>query len=439
MEPIKDRSGGYARHVSASSRVFIARLAGMGVFDPSGDQVGKVRDVVITLRSGALPPRVLGLVVEVYSRRRIFCPMGRVRRLEAGAVVVSGTLNMRRFEPRPGELLVVSELLDKSVRILETDERVTVQDIAMEQERSLDWMVTRIFVKKPGKGLRRRGETVLVDWDAVEGLSLADPRQGTESLLATVASLRPADLAGVLHELSPGRRVALARGLEDEKLADVLEELPEDDRVEIIAGLEDERAADILEEMDPDDAADLLGELPTEVAESLLALVEPEEAQELRRLLVYDDYTAGGLMTTEPVILSHDATVADALARIRDRDLPPSLAAQVYVTRAPFDTPTGRYIGTAHFQRLLREPPATLVSAVIDADLEPVGPDAPLEELTRIFATYNLVAMPVVDGGNHLVGTVTVDDLIDHMLPDNWRDTVTAAEAAQAGEVRHGT
>ena len=406
----------------APTRVFVARLPGIAAFDPRGDQVGKVRDVVVTLRHGANAPRVLGLVIEVQPRRRIFCPMTRVTSIDAGAVVTTGLLNIRRFEQRSGETLVMSELLDRRVTLLETDEVVTVQDVAIMQERTRDWVVSRIFVRKPGKGLRRRGETLTVNWNAVSGLSLHDPQQGVDSLLATVENLRAADLANVMHELTPKRRQELAIALDDEKLADVLEELPEDDRIEILASLGGERAADILEEMDPDDAADLLSELPPEQAEALLSLVEPEEAEDLRRLLRYDDYTAGGMMTPEPVILPPDSTVADALARIRDADLPPALAAQVYVVRPPFETPTGRYLGVAHFQRLLREPPSTLVSAVLDDTLEPIGPQAPLTQVTRYFATYNLVALPVVDEDDHLLGAVTVDDVIDHMLPENWRD-----------------
>jgi Mg/Co/Ni transporter MgtE len=420
----------------APTRVFIARLAGVGVFDPRGDQVGKVRDVVVTLRHGSHAPRVLGLVVEVQPRRRIFCPMTRVTNIDAGAVVTTGLLNMRRFEQRPGETLVVSELLDKRVTMLESQEQVTVQDVAIQQDRTRDWTVSKIFVRRGGGGFRRRGETLLVDWSAVSGLTLPDPVQGVESLMATVEKLKAPDLANVMQELPEKRRIELAAALDDEKLADVLEELPEDDRVLILATLEEERAADVLEEMDPDDAADLLSELPLETQEALLALVEPEDAEDLRRLLSYDDYTAGGMMTPEPVILPPDSTVAEALARIRDSDLSPSLAAQVYVVRAPFETPTGKYLGVAHFQRLLREPPSTMVSAVLDDSLEPIGPEAPLQQVTRYFATYNLVALPVVDENDHLLGAVTVDDVIDHMLPENWRDADAAAEADE--EVAHG-
>ena len=419
--------------------MFIARLSGIAVFDPRGDQVGKVRDIVVTLRSGNRAPRVLGLVVEVMPRRRIFCPMTRVTNIDSGAVVTTGLLNMRRFEQRAGETLVMSELFDKRVTLLETGEQVTVQDVAIQQERTRDWIVSRIFVRKGGHtGFRRRGETVVVEWEALSGLSVADPQQGVASLLATVENLRPADLANMLQELSPKRRLELAAALDDEKLADVLEELPEDDRIEIVASLESERVADVLEEMDPDDAADLLSELPLDQQEALLALVEPDDAEELRRLLSYDDFSAGGMMTTEPVVLPPDATVAEALARIRDSDLSPSLAAQVYVVRAPFETPTGKYLGVAHFQRLLREPPSTLVSAMLDDSLEPIGPEAPLSQVTRYFATYNLVALPVVDESDHLLGAVTVDDVIDHMLPENWRDA-DAGDDDLDEEVAHGS
>lgn len=410
-------------------RIFVSHLSGIAVFDPNGDQVGRVRDLVVMLRVGRRPPRLLGLVVELSSRRRIFLPMTRVTGIESGQVITTGVVNVRRFEQRPTERLVFGELLDRRVTLVESGqpgEEVTVLDLSVQQlPARRDWEIDRVFVRKGRSGgafRRAKGETLTVEWSAVTGFSLEEQGQGAESLLATFEQLRPADLANVLHHLSPKRRAEVAAALDDDRLADVLEELPEDDQIEILGKLKEERAADVLEAMDPDDAADLLSELPEEDKERLLNLMQPSEAADVRRLMSYEEHTAGGLMTTEPIVLRPDATVADALARVRNPDLSPALAAQVYVCRPPDETPTGKYLGTVHFQRLLRDPPYTLVSAIIDDDLQPLDPDATLQLVAGFFATYDMVAAPVVDDSGSLLGAVTVDDVLDHMLPEDWRE-----------------
>ncbi|MCM2576190.1 magnesium transporter MgtE N-terminal domain-containing protein [Streptomyces meridianus] len=410
---------------SGSPRVFVSHLAGVAVFDPNGDQVGRVRDLVAMLRIGGKPPRVLGMVVEVISRHRIFLPMTRVTGVESGQVITTGVVNMRRFEQRATETLVLGELLDRRVRLVETGEEVTVLDVSITQlPARRDWEIDKVFVQRGRKGgpLRRGGEALTVEWSAVTGFSLEEKGQGAANLLATFEQLRPADLANVLHHLSAKRRLEVAAALDDDRLADVLEELPEDDQMEIFGKLKEERAADILEAMDPDDAADLLSELPEADKERLLTLMQPQDAAPLRRLLEYEESTAGGMMTTEPIVLRPDATVADALARVRIHDISPALAAQVYVCRPPDETPTGQYLGVVHFQRLLRDPPFTLVGAIVDSDLRPLPPDTPLYETTSYLATYNMVSAPVVDEGGHLLGAVTVDDVLDHLLPDDWRE-----------------
>lgn len=428
---------------ATASRVFVSHLAGTAVFDPNGDQVGRVRDLVAMLRVQRRPPRLLGLVVELSTRRRIFLPMTRVTGIESGQVITTGVLNVRRFEQRPTERLVLGEMLDRRVRLVETDEEVTVLDVAVQQlPARRDWEIDRVFVRK-GKGgtFRRKGETLTVEWSAVDGFSLEEHGQGAESLLATFEQLRPADLANVLHHLSPKRRAEVAAALDDDRLADVLEELPEDDQIEILGKLKEERAADVLEAMDPDDAADLLAELPEEDVERLLTLMQPDDAADVRRLMAYEEHTAGGLMTTEPIVLRPDATVADALARVRQQDLSPALAAQVYVCRPPDETPTGKYLGTVHFQRLLRDPPYTLVSSILDDDLQTLAPETALPQVAGFFATYDMVAAPVVDEGGSLLGAVTVDDVLDHMLPDDWRETEflpQALDSARAGWYPHG-
>ena len=425
--------------MSPTTRVFVARLAALSVFDPLGDQVGRVRDVVVHFSSGRRAPSVIGLVVEVPGRRRVFVPMTRVTSVDAGQVITTGLVNMRRFEQRTGETLVLAELFERTIRVSVSDEsfEATVEDIAIEQEPNRDWVIVRVFARKGSGGTRiisrlggRRGETVLVDIQDVTGLQLEAEDQSAAKLLESYEGLKPADLAEVIHDLTPKRRASIAHALDDERLADVLEELPEDDQVEILRGLGRERAADVLEAMQPDDAADLLLELSPENAEELLRLMEPDEAADLRRLLAYDEDTAGGLMTTEPVILGPEATIAEALAVVRRVELSPALAATVFVCRPPLETPTGRFLGLVHIQRLLRDPPHAFLGSILDKDLEPLAPDAPIGRVTRMLATYNLVGVPVVDENGRLLGAVTVDDVLDHLLPEDWRE--------ERNEVTHG-
>jgi Mg/Co/Ni transporter MgtE len=409
--------------VTTATRVYLARLAGLAVFDPNGDQVGRIRDAVARIRDVGLAPRVVGLVAEMPLRRRIFLPIGRVTSVDAESVVLStGTLNLRRFEKRPGELLVLEDLLDRRVTITATGVPATVVDVAMETTGRLgDWVLGRVAVREYTGRLSRRGHLYQLDWSEVGGLVGEAESQGTASLLAVFDNMRAADLANVLQDLSEERRFEVAHALDDDRLADVLEELPEHDQVEIIGSLTPERAADVLEEMDPDDAADLLAELPKTDQDVLLDLMAPNESAPVRALLDYVAGTAGSIMNSEPVVLTPDSTVAEALARVREPQLSPALAAVVYVARAPMATPTGRYLGVVHFQRLLREPPSAMLGGIVDNGLDPLRPQLTLAEITRRMAMYNLVAMPVVED-DRLVGAVTVDDVLDQLLPADWRD-----------------
>jgi len=413
-----------------TERIFVARLARLAVFGPDGERIGKVRDLVATLRVDASPPRVLGMVVELATRRRIFVPMLRVTTIDPGAVTLAtGSVSLRRFAQRPNETLLVGQLIDAPVKLAESGEEAVVVDAAIEPNRRRDWVVGRLAVRARRHGFARRGPVQIVAWSAVTGLSLSD-RQGTAGLLAVFETMRPADVATALSELPEKRQLEVIDGLDDERLADVFEEMSENEQRKLLGHLDAERAADVLEAMSPDDAADLLHELPDADADALLALMEPDESAPVRRLMSYSSDTAGGLMTPEPIILRPDATVAEALARIRNPDYPPALASMVFVCRSPSQTPTGRYLGCVHAQRLLREAPSELVAGVVDAELARLTPDATLGEITRYFAAYNLVAGPVVDSEDHLLGAVTVDDVLDHLLPPDWRDRLNDPDGA---------
>ncbi|AYA25633.1 Mg/Co/Ni transporter MgtE (contains CBS domain) [Rhodococcus rhodochrous J3] len=418
--------------MAAVSKVFVARLAGLVVLGPDGESIGRVRDVVLTIRIGRQPPRALGLVVELPTRKRIFVPMLRVTAIEPGAVtLVTGNVSLRRFTQRPSEVLALGQVLDSRVRVDDPElpdlmgVDAVVVDLGLELMRTRDWVVARVAVRRHRGRLARRSPIHIVEWPHVHGLTqqaLSMPGQGVAQLLLQFEDMRPPDVANALRDLPIKRRTEVAAALDDERLADIVQELPSDDQTDLLTQLGLDRAVAVLEAMDPDDVADLLGELPATDAESFLQRMDPEDSEPVRRLLEHSPDTAGGLMTPEPVVLTPATTVAEALARARNPDLSPALASMVFVVRPPTATPTGKYLGCVHLQRLLREPPASLVGGVVDDDLPRLAPDDALTTVTRYFATYNLVCGPVVDDEGHLLGAVSVDDVLDHLLPEDWRE-----------------
>ncbi|WP_285726010.1 magnesium transporter MgtE N-terminal domain-containing protein [Psychromicrobium xiongbiense] len=409
---------------SNPTRVFVARLLGLDVFDPLGDRLGRLRDVVVLSRGLRGAPHAVGIVVEVPGKKRVFVPMTRLTSMDQGQIICTGLVNLRRFQQRGAEQLVVGELFDRKVTLKDGSGEAVIEDIAMDQQRNGEWLVSKLFVRRGTSTSRlrglRRGHTLLLDWSDTVQEATTEP-QGASQMVASYEDLKPADFADALQELSDKRRIEVATELQDERLADVIQELPEEDQVQLLSALDNERAADVLEEMDPDDAADLLADLPSAKAEELLRLMEPDEADDVRRLLQYDEDTAGGLMTPVPVILPPEASVAEALAHVRSEELSPALASSIYVCRPPLETPTGRFLGVVHVQQLLRSAPPEKLGTLVDKNLEPVSDLAPVSEVSRVMASYNLVSLPVVNDAGRLVGAITVDDLLDQLLPDDWR------------------
>ena len=407
--------------IAQLTRIFLAKLAGTPVFDPNGDRVGKVRDAIASVRQDKLAPRILGFIVEVPQRRKIFIPITRVTSIDDGGVFITGSLNIRRYQQRHGEMQLLAELLDHSTRLIENGESVVIEDIGIERSENQDWHAQYIHVLKRARTLRR-GTSTTVRWNDVE-LETPSHTINLAGVEDDINQLPAQDVAAALHELDMDRQKEIARTMDDEKLADVLEEMDDADRVALVTQLEGELVADVLSEMAPDDAADVLREVGSEKAESLLSLMEDEEAQDVRRLMEYEDFSAGGMMTNDPIILAVDSTVAEALAAVRQKDLAPATAAQVFVCRAPLETPTGRLVGVVHMQRLLREPPALSLGIVADKETNAISPETPLNDVVKHLANYNLIAAPVVDEHERLLGAVTVDDVLDHLLPANWRST----------------
>ena len=392
--------------------IYASRVGRLPLHDADGSSLGSVADIVLLPAGAQRPPEVLGFVAAI-QRRRIFIAAARIGELDAsGARLAGGTVDLRHFELRPGELLA-SDLLNRRVG------GSVVTDLGLRPVvgRARSWEVATVALAPAGP-LGRLRSTRVVSWEEVKSLFDAGP---VASEVAALRHLHPSDAARRIRPLAAERRRQIIENMDDERLADLLEELPETVQVELIRGLDTERTADVLEEMAPDDAADLLKELPPERQRQLLAAMDPGEADPLRRLLAYDAATAGGLMTSEPIVVLPETTVAEALARCRDLDLPAALAAQVFVARPPMQTPTGAFLGPVGFQRLLREPPSTRVGECVPAEPEVVSPDLDELAVAERLAAYNLLALAVCDEQGRLLGAVTVDDVLDRTLPRGWR------------------
>ena len=380
-----------------------------------------MRDVLVVYRANAAP-RVVGLIVEIPGKRRVFVPIGRVTSIGSGQIITTGLINVRRFEQRGGETRILAEMIGHEVRLVDGGALARIEDAAIDRTKSGEWVVSQLFVRLPRPAAPfARGDSRTVRWTDVRMPSDNTAPQSAELLIQTLVDLKPADLAEALLELPDVRMIEVVGALPDDRVADALEEMVESDQLALLAQLPRDRAADVLDQMEPDDAADLISALPAGQGEQLLELMEPEEAEDVRRLLEYDADTAGGLMSPSPIVLSAESSVAEGLAMIRRREVPVAMASAVYVTHPPYETPTGEYLGMAHFQRMLRFPPHERLSALLDTEVEAVPVHASTAEIARRLASYDMVALPVIDEQNQLVGVVTIDDVLDHLLPDNWR------------------
>jgi Mg/Co/Ni transporter MgtE len=236
-----------------------------------------------------------------------------------------------------------------------------------------------------------------------------------------LAELHPADIAEIVHQLTPGQGARLIEGLDDETAADTMEEIDTERQRHILENIQTDRAADILEAMEPDEAADLLAQLPEERAEELLRLMTPEESEDVQDLLEYEENSAGGLMTTDYIVLNQTRTTAEALdiirTNIRENDV---RIAYIYCV-ADETQDENRILGVISLWELLVANATQPLQELMETDIINVQPDTSPREVAEIMAKYNLLAVPVLNGEGILEGVVTVDDALDVLLPNESR------------------
>ncbi|MEY4116518.1 MAG: magnesium transporter MgtE N-terminal domain-containing protein [Ilumatobacteraceae bacterium] len=393
--------------------LYAFRIMRLPLLDAGGQAIGKINDIIVVPGRGTEAPKVLGFVA-TSQRRRIFISATRISTLDnAGAQLKSWDINLTPFRTRTGEQLLGKDILDKK----HGDEIVSDVALVHHTGKTSSWQISKVRLSKRGLLSGRAGHR-LVDWQEVS--ELFAPSTAIAAEAARLRDMHPSDVATIIRALPTEQRRQLADAMDDERLADVLEELPEDEQLRLIENLDMERLTSVFDEMEYDDLADLLGQMGIDQRTKVLDAMDDEDAETMRQLLSYPAGTAGSLMTPDIIVLGPDATVAEALAHIRDPERLVSIAAQVFVAHAPHYPPTGTYLGVVHFQRLLRERPSLSLKQCLDNEptIDPMLTD---RDVAKRLASYNMLAVGVCDSNGRLLGAVTVDDVLDNALPADWR------------------
>ena len=402
--------------------LFLANLLDRPIYGEAREVIGKLDDLIVRMGDEPYPP-IGGLVVRD-GRRRFFVPGSQLAELEPDIRLSSSVVNMQPFRRRNGEVLLSRDVLDHQIIDITGRRIVRVNDV---QLTGVDGIYRVIGVDiSPQALLRRLGPRAMagrivgrqiIDWGEVQYLASAAPVQLKVSY-NRLTELHPVDLARIVDGLSYRESAEIVAALDDERAAETLEEVSDERVADLLEGMDQERAADILEEMDPGAAADALEDLPDETAEQLLAKMEPDEAADVQALLAYEEDSAGRIMVTDFVRVPEEATVGDAIATIRAlEDVPDPLLAVYVVAGDDADI----LHGIVRLRNLILADPSTRVVDVMDDDLPSIHPDVPATDAARVLAEYNLLAVPVLDDDQRILGIVTVDDALAVLLPDIWQ------------------
>lgn len=410
--------------------IFLSALQGQPVWDTQGERVGRCHDLLVT-GFDRLYPEIKALDLGESAKGPRFIKMKQVGWLRPSILLNVEARQIEPYEPSPEVLNLAERLLDRQVIDAEGRRVVRVNDIQIKHigeqfcvvgvDVGIGGLIRRLGlegVAQKGLALLKRPlPQTVIPWEDVAPLQMGEPlrlRVSRERL----SKLHPADIADIVSDLDRQTGQALMEALGDEALADAMEEIPQDLQVAVLSQLEPERAADILEEMPPDEAADLVADLPAETSGRILRLMETEDSEEVQHLLAYPEDSAGGIMTTEFATVPEEMTVREALDYLRHSEEAQEDEAlyYVYVT-----TPDRKLKGALSLRDLVLAPPEARLTDLVEPQIIAVNPLTPQQEVAHLVAKYDLLAVPVVDERNVLLGIVTVDDAIDAILPTAWK------------------
>lgn len=407
-----------------AGEIFVSEVFKRPVLDQTGEVIGRLKDIVVSM--GELFPRVSGLVVG--SGRTVYViPWDSVnlfnRRVISANVLIG---DLKPSHPASSDVLIFRDMLDKQIVDINGAKLVRVNDLKLgDVHGSLCLVAADIGLRGILRrlGLEGRGESLfslfrarlpqkLIGWNYLQSVEPQVARLTLNVSRQKVAQMHPADLAEIISEVSSKERAALFGSLDVETAAEALHELEPSVQVNIIDDMAKERASDILEQMPPDEAADVLGDLPKDKAEELIKLMEKEEAEDVQELLAHEEDTAGGLMTTEYLAFPPDMTVEDAIKELRLEAPNVETIYYLYIVDE-----RERPVGVLSLKNLILARPQSLLSEIMKTPVKTLPLDADKEEVAEFISKYNLLAAPVVDQDNVLKGIVTVDDVVDFLLP----------------------
>jgi CBS domain-containing protein/sporulation protein YlmC with PRC-barrel domain len=414
--------------------IHLSSVAGSSLLDSEGERLGRVEDVIVRMDHGQGLPPVVGLRARI-GGREMFVPIDRVEQLGPDNVRVSTTkLNLAQFERRPGELLLREDVLDRSLINVASARLVKAREVDLICQDGA-WRVAgidpslrpRLWRLLPRRFRGHDSEhTQFVPWSDIEPFLGHVPTSRLKLATRRLRGLHPAQIADLVEAASheEGEEILEAVGEDKELEADVFEELDDEHQVEFLRERSDKEAAEVLSRMASDDAADLLLELDQERRIPILNQLPAAKQRKIRSLLGHNPSTAGGIMNPDFVSVPAGATVGEALARVRNSDMSPQ---QVSILCVVDDH--GKLVGTVSLADLVRANPDQRVETITEATLPTVHADADIPEVARVMADYNLMAIPVVDGEAKPEGIISVDDVLELLLPEEWRWRAGAARS----------
>ncbi|MBI2907549.1 MAG: CBS domain-containing protein [Chloroflexi bacterium] len=404
---------------------FLSQILGKEVRDREGKRVGKLKDVIVPCDTAY--PSVSAIEISLSGGQAKIVPWRQIESLEPKRLKLKVIANeIEAYQLAENILALARDVLDKQIVDTEGVKIVRVNDLQLNRSNGQYRLVavdnsTQGLLRRLGFGpvadvLGKRWEESLISWDDVDLLPSNVPAVKLKVPLGRLRKLHPADIAEILNQLSATEGTDAVQSLDDETAATALAEVEPERQAAIIEMIDSEKGADILEEMAPDDAADVLGDVSEEKAKELLDLMEPEAAQDARELMAYPEDSAGGLMTTEYVALSPDQTAQEAIDHLRKVAPEADTVYYLYVTDAE-----KHLSGVVSLRDLVVAAPGRKVSEFMHPDAVSILASADRREVTTALVKYNLLAIPVVDDQDRMLGVVTVDDVMEVVTPRAWR------------------